>query len=113
MTQERFEQKFNELDLNDKLAIYNDYAINVGYETINHFDEDFLDMAFTDKVELARAVYFGEIKSWEDPYITFNGYGNLKSMTEGEVEEWISDSISGIYDHEDAWDYYIDEDDEE
>lgn len=44
------------------------------------FDEDFWETYFKDDPqEAARATYFGNIQSWNDEYIRFNGYRNLET----------------------------------
>lgn len=45
------------------------------------FDEEFFE-TFKSPIEAARATYFGDIKSWNDPYIRLNVYGNLESTNE-------------------------------
>lgn len=44
------------------------------------FDEDFWETYFKDDPqEATRATYFGNIQSWNDEYIRFNGYRNLET----------------------------------
>ena len=51
------------------------------------FDEEFFRMMFSENpYEAARATYFGEIESWSDDWIGFNGYGNLISMSQWQIE---------------------------
>jgi hypothetical protein len=56
-----------------------------GYEA-HIFDEEFFDVYFSEKMEIARAVFFGNIESWSDDYIRFNGYGNLESLSDWAYE---------------------------
>lgn len=116
MKYEAFVEKFNELSVSEKVAIFNNYCLEHGDsdDRIYTFDEDFFDMAFSNPMEAARAVYFGSIESWCDEYIRFNAYGNLESLSaysaEGEIEYYLED----IFEHEDTWEDYIEyEDDEE
>ena len=43
------------------------------------FDDEFFNMMFESPMEAAQAVYFGNIQSWADSWIRFNGYGNCES----------------------------------
>lgn len=45
--------------------------------------DDILE-TFDSKQDAARAVYFGNIKNWNDDYFYFNGYGNIKSQNQFE-----------------------------
>ncbi|NMV51762.1 antirestriction protein ArdA [Lactobacillus reuteri] len=83
---ETIEDVYNALD--DK-----DYT---GCEDVYDFDDDFFDTMFTDKAEIARATFFGEIQNWLDPYIYFNGAGNLASMNEYQYQEMLNNHASKI-----------------
>lgn len=114
MSYEVFKEKFDDLSLSEKLSIYNEYCINYGSnESIEWFEKDFFDCYFSDKMEVARAVFFGNIKSWNDEYIRFNAYGNLESLSEFDVIDEINDYIEEIFEYEDIWKDYIDSEDEE
>lgn len=117
MKYETFVEKFNELSTSEKIAIFNEYCLEYGDSDnmLNSFDEDFFEMAFSDPMEAARATFFGDIKNWSDEYIRFNGYGNLESVSEYDVEDEIDGYLEEIFEHEDVWDNYIDnvDDDEE
>lgn len=62
------------------------------------FDEEFFDTYFSDKIEIARATYFGKIDNWNDDYIRFNAYGNLESASEYTREEELKDGADEIID---------------
>ena len=117
MKYETFVEKFNELSTSEKVAIFNDYCLEHGDSDnmLNPFDEEFFEMAFMTPMEAARATFFGNIKNWSDDYIRFNGYGNLESVSTYEVDDEIEGYLEEIYEHEDTWKDYIDneEDDEE
>lgn len=69
----------------------NTYCSENGYtdNEIFDFDDDFFNTFFESKpMEAARSAHFGEI-NWNDDYITFNGYGNLKSISKYAVEREI------------------------
>ena len=77
---EKFTEEFKNLTDREKIAIYNDYCIEHGDsgDMLYDFDEEFFEMAFEGKepMEICRATFFGDIKSWSDEYIRFNSYGN-------------------------------------
>ncbi|WP_161980086.1 hypothetical protein [Streptococcus sp. S784/96/1] len=45
------------------------------------FNEDFFRQNFTDPYESARATFFGNV-NWNDEYVRFDGYNNLKTTNE-------------------------------
>lgn len=45
-----------------------------------------------DAQEVARATYFGDVKSWLDDYIFINGYGNFESMNECEFQKMLKNN---------------------
>ena len=115
MTFKKFEEKFNELSVSDRLSIYNDYTVNYGDpdREVFNFDEEFFDLAFTDKMEVCRATVFGKV-NFNDEYIHFNAYGNLESLSEYEALCEIEGMLEEIYDIPSAWEMYIEfEDDDE
>ena len=115
MKYEKFEELFNELSLNERLSIFNTYCSEHGNSDneIYSFDEEFFYTYFNDPMEAARATFFGEIESWSDEYIKFNAYGNLESLSEGEVLNKINDHIEDIFDNPDTWKDYIEDDEDE
>lgn len=53
------------------------------------FDDEFFDIYFEDDPqEAARATYFGNIQSWNDKYIRFNGYRNLETTNSIDYEPY-------------------------
>jgi len=114
MKYERFTEEFSNLYIDEKVAIYNAYCQEVCSEDeIWDFDEDFFERMFSNPMESARATFFGNIQSWNDPYIKFNGYGNLESLSEYDAEQEIDDYLQEIFAHEDVWEDYIDNEDDE
>lgn len=57
--------------------------------------EDFFDTYFKTKWDAVRAVMFGDVHH-SDEYIKFNGYGNLKSLSQWEYDEEIADCANDI-----------------
>ena len=112
---EKFRELFSELSNSDKIRCFNDYAIEYACgDQLYVFDEDFFNMFYEDNpMEAVRACFFGNIKNWSDEYLRFNGYGNIVSMDEYEAVEWAEDYVDSIYDHEEIWSQYIDDEEEE
>ena len=115
---EKFEiwkEHWDELSDSTKISIRNEYCMehNVDEELFS-FDEEFFEMFFSNAnaIEVARAVFFGNIKNWCDEYIKFNGYGNLESMSVWDaVEDTENYYLKEIFENEDCWRDEIDEDD--
>ena len=112
MKYEVFEEKFKELSIGEKIAIFNNY-IPDGDNEIYTFDEEFFETFFSNPMEAARATFFGKINSWTDEYIKINAYGNLESMSEYDVLEEIDYYLEEIFDNTDTWEDYIDNEEEE
>ena len=58
-------------------------------------DGYFFDCVFENKLDVARAIYYGDY-NYNDDYVRIDGYGNLVSYTEYEMIEEIKDSIDEI-----------------
>ena len=54
------------------------------YENDDYFFENY----FTDKIDVARAICYGNY-DYMEPYVRFNAYGNLESLSSYEMEEEI------------------------
>ena len=67
-----------------------------GCEDVYEFDDEFFDFMFESRQEAARAVFFGDIHNWLDPYIYLNGYGNCESMNEYQFKEMLEDNADEI-----------------
>ena len=76
----------DEITVDDEmLSEYMSYLAENGYEYYySDLDEMLCGMNPT---EVAKAVYFGDIKSWNDDYFYFNGYGNIASISEYELKK--------------------------
>lgn len=63
-------------------------------------DEDFFRTFFNNNIdEAVRAVCYGDYR-YMDAYVQFNGYGNLESKNEWEVEKELEENVEEIFD---AW----------
>ena len=69
---------------------------NIGdvYESL----EDLIDASGLEGIDLARAIYFGDIDSWNDEWFYFDGYGNFASMSEYDFEREILNEEEDIID---------------
>ena len=56
---------------------------------IYEFTEEFFEETGMSIYDVARAVYFGNIKGWNDDYIGFNGYGNFETYSETDYQSQI------------------------
>lgn len=115
----------NELGLEDKIVLVNNHleSANSSDDQIFPFDESFWEICNFSIDEAIRAWSYGGKKricsdgseKWEenryvDPYIRFNGYGNLVTMDEYECEEYCDMYKDEVFDDDD-WEDYIDKDD--
>lgn len=78
--------------------VYNflDDKERTGCEEVYPFDDDFFDMMFSSRQEVARAVFFGDIHNWLDDYIYLNSYGNCESMSEYDYQEMLEENADRI-----------------
>lgn len=115
MNYERFKEAWDALERQDKINIFNEYAQEHDPDDqLFVFDDDFFKEFFSDNpAEAVRACFFGNIQSWGDDWLRFNGYGNLVSMSDYEAEEWADDHIEEIYEHPEIWGEYITDEEEE
>lgn len=75
----------------------NSYDCSLDYLDYQQNDDDFFESYFGDKMEVARAVCYGEY-NYTDDMVKFNGYGNLKSVSQWEYESELKDSKNNIAD---------------
>lgn len=103
---EYFRELFDELNNVDQISLANLYFSECDPDNYIHdFEEEFLNEYFSSPADAASAVFFGNIQSWNDPYIRFNGYGNLVSMSEREAAERAQMVVNEIYENIDFSDY--------
>ena len=63
---------------------------------IYEFTEEFFEETGLSAYDVARAVYFGKIKSWNDDYIGFDGYGNFVTYSETEYQDEIETYVKDL-----------------
>lgn len=95
------ELDYENKDDSEKVSLWNEYCSEQSNEDeIYDFDDEFFDTYFANKpMEAARAASFGEV-NWSDDYISFNSYGNLKSLSnpihaidETALIEWLIENL--------------------
>lgn len=113
MKYETWLEAFNTLDANEKVDIHNNWAYeNNPDEVIYDFDDDFFNTFFEGKpLEAVRSCFFGDIKNWGDEFIRFNGYGNLESISQYCVQDYMDEEE--LFNYPECWESYIDDDGEE
>ena len=94
-----FTNYIEDFSFDDLVVLWNEYASENGYEQIYDSIEDFADLTETKGAELARMVFFGDVRDWSD-YVYLNGYGNFQSCWDvenspidlDELAEWMKDT---------------------
>lgn len=103
-------EHLNNLDDNTLVTAWNEYQREIsGDNELHSFDDDFFSTYFSDPMEAARATFFGDINSWNDDYIMFNGYGNLESTSRPCDVIDINELADYINDNQHLFDYIMDE----
>lgn len=74
----KFTAYLSDMTFADLAYIWNEYASENGYEQIYDSIEEFAANFETEGAELARMVFFGDVKNWYD-MVYLNGYGNFES----------------------------------
>ncbi len=105
-----FLENWNELTDESKISCFNEYASEYDPDNqIFSFDEEFFNSFFSSPIEAVRACYFGNIESWSDEYIKFNGCGDLESLSTYKAVELADDYTNEIYQYKDIWTEYIED----
>lgn len=61
-------------------------------------DEEFFETFFShNPMEAVRASFYGDYR-YADPYVRFDGYGNLESLEEYQIEDELKNSVDEIID---------------
>lgn len=76
----------------EKVQLLNEYysAVNYNDHTIYDFDEGTFRELITDPWEAMRATVFGDV-SFSHDYFVFNGYGNIETLSDREIDELFED----------------------
>lgn len=103
---EYFRELFDELSNEDQISLANMYFSEYDFNSYIHdFTDDFFNTFITSPLEAAEKVFFGNIQNWRDPYIRFDGYGNLVSMSGREASERAQLVAREVYESIDFSDY--------
>lgn len=90
------------LTVNELVNLFNDYCDDNNYDVdrIYAFDESTINELFSDPWEALRSAHFGDI-NFTDDYFQFNGYGNIETLADWQIEndldwsavaEWLSEN---------------------
>lgn len=87
------------MDIDSKIRLIdeiNSYNGALEFLWIWENEKEFFDtFFFKNPYEAARAIYYGSY-AFTDPYVRFNAFGNIESLTEYEFEEDFKDYIDEI-----------------
>lgn len=92
----------NSLTVNELVNLWNEHcdALNWMDNIIYPFDEDTVNEFFSNPWDILRATHFGDV-SFNDDYFHFNGYGNIETLSDWEIEsdldwnsvaEWLNEN---------------------
>jgi hypothetical protein len=111
MEYEVFERKLSELNLRDKVSLYNEFCtVNTNEAPIYHLDEQFFLDNFTSYMQLAEKIGMTGI-DMDNEWVWFdNSYNDLETLSEDEVNDIIDGCSVSMYTHEEIWKHYITED---
>ena len=82
-------------DLKEMVSLINSCNGELDYLVYHYNDEDFFEVFFKDKIDVARAICYGDYNFMHD-YVRFDGYGNLKSVSLYEYDVEIEDAAEEI-----------------
>ncbi|AXH71048.1 hypothetical protein BSP38_006 [Bacillus phage BSP38] len=83
-------------ELKDVVREVNSWNSGLEHLDYQYNDEDFFNTYFEGKpMEAVRAAHYGDYHYMDD-YVKFDGYGNLKSVSEYDMEEELKESIDEI-----------------
>lgn len=95
----KFTEYLDDYNFDTLVYLWNQYASENSYEYIYDNIDDYADMTEEGGVELARMVFFGDVRSWLD-YVYINGNGNFKSCWDmdsspidiGAMAQWMQET---------------------
>lgn len=102
-----FEKYLEELDFDKLVRLWNEFCYSdngSADDSIYDGIEDIHAQMVMDGFDIARALFFGEVRGWNDR-VYFNGYGNLYSVYNLEsspidtstLAEWLKDEDHEVY----------------
>lgn len=104
MANQNFKNFLEEKDYDELKSLWNECASENGYEQIYNSVEEFAANFETEGAELARMVFFGDVKNWGDN-VYVNGYGNFQSCWSGNsspididaLAEWLEEESHDVF----------------
>lgn len=107
---DKFAEKFFDLDTETKVSIFNKWCENnaSSEECLHEFTEEFLQDNFESYMDLVKAMCDGNLNYYDD-YVHFDVWGDLKGVSESDVDLIIDEYLEDIYADTDLWDMYIDD----
>lgn len=90
-------------DLNNTFCEEANYCDDIIYSN----DDDFLDMAFSSKIDAVRAAVYGDYNYHHD-FVKFNGYGNLETfdrLTSDNLPDIVQNIAEYIHDNFEPFEY--------
>lgn len=85
-------------ELKDVVREVNSWNSGLEHLDYQYNDEEFFNVFFEGKpMEAVRAAIYGDYR-YTDDYVKFNGYGNLVSVSEYDMEEELKENIEEIMD---------------
>lgn len=96
----KIKKEFEKKEFEEKMEIVdyiNSYNGALDYLRYEYNDEEFFNVFFEDKIEIARAICYGNY-NYAHEYVKFNAYGNLVSATEWDIEREYNNFIDEIVD---------------
>lgn len=96
------DDNFNEYEIVD---MYNEYADSVRYERLNNIENINESLAGLDPKDIINMVVYGEYHPG-DRYYTFDGYGNIQTINENDIIEYIRNEV----DNEEFYTFLIEND---
>ncbi len=111
MTLEEFIEKFEDLELSEKMQLYNEYAIkkdDPDTPVFYYISEQFFVDNFTSFMQLAEKIGERGIDMGNN-IIYIDRWGDLETISDDSAEENIECFADGIYEHPEIWKHYIKE----
>lgn len=108
----------DDLDERNLVSLWNEYCLDGRMDDFIYLnDEDFFIENFNNPYDVVQRIHFGDYR-YNDVYVIFDGYANLKSFIDPEVKvykpelvEWLVDNLKVAEDY--GFEYEEDEVDDE
>lgn len=89
--------------IREVVNMYNEYADYIRYERINNIENINKSLAGLKPVDIINMIVYGEYNTGDD-YYTFDGGGNIQTINENDIIEYIEDEV----DDEEFYTFLID-----